>query len=106
MINSKPNWWQLIVLGILVAGLLFWVHSWNVSESVHGTANIAIVLTANGAFFMWLSLNEGAIEYQREIKRQAAEGKLPPVTPLQARYRYITGHHREVKPPSKTNPRA
>jgi hypothetical protein len=89
MDRSKPAWWQLYLLGACAMGLIVLGHFWKVSEVVHGTANIAIVLTGYGAFNMWLSFNGEALERLEEAREEAARGKAPAVSNEQAHYRRL-----------------
>jgi hypothetical protein len=97
MDRSKPAWWQLFVLGACATGLIVLASLWNVSETLRGTANIAIVLTAYGAFNVWLSFNGEAIENQQKAKQEAASGKAFAVTARQAHYRHLTRLHAMLK---------
>jgi hypothetical protein len=105
MYRSKPAWWQLYLLAICAMGVIVLAHFWNVSEAVHGTANIAIVLTAYGAFNVWLSFNGEALERQQEAKEDAARGKALAVTDQQAHYRHLTHLHGMLRTSSKHNQR-
>jgi hypothetical protein len=89
MDHRKPAWWQLYLLGACAMGLIVLAHLWKVSEALHGTANIAIVLTGYGAFNMWLSFNGEALERLEEAEEEAARGKAPAVSNEQAHYRHL-----------------
>jgi hypothetical protein len=93
MYRSKPAWWQLYLLGACAMGLIVLAHFWHVSEAVHGTANIAIVLTGYGAFNVWLSFNGEALERLQEVNEEAARGKAPAISDEQAHYRHLMRVH-------------
>jgi hypothetical protein len=97
MYRNKPAWWQLYLLGACAMGLIVLAHLWKVSEAVHGTANIAIVLTGYGAFNVWLSFNGEALERLEEAKEETARGKAPAISDEQAHYRHLMRLHETLK---------
>jgi hypothetical protein len=103
MEHSKPAWWQLYLLGAFAIGLVFLAQSWAVSEMVHGTANIAIVLTAYGAFNMWLSFNGEALERAEAAREEAKQGKAPSISDQQARYRHAMEVQHLLNTPIKSD---
>jgi hypothetical protein len=104
MYRSKPAWWQLYLLGAITIGLIVLAHFWKVSEMVHGTANIAIVLTAYGAFNMWLAFNSEALEREQAAKEEKAEGRSPSISEQQARYRHMMRLQELLKSHPKSPP--
>src|SRR5689334_24126474 len=89
MNQTKPAWWQLYLLGAVAVALIVLVHQWNVSESLQGTARIAIVLTSYGALNMWLALNGPALERAQEAREARREGRAPAASTQQAYYRQV-----------------
>ena len=91
--TDRPRWWQLYLLGIAVIGLVIWAYTWHVSEAVHGTINIGIVLCAYGVLNLWLALNGAALEQENE-EHQA---KVAALTANQMAYRSATDHKKDIK---------
>ena len=64
----------------------------HVSESVHATVNIGIVLCSYGVLNMWLGVNSAALE-QEEHNRQVQEAGQQ----RQANYRRAVGHQNHIR---------
>ena len=87
MDHLKPRWWQLYLLGLFWIALLWLVHYWHASQTLHDMARVAITLCCYGTLNLWLSANSEALEHRETLKRDQAEGKAPAINMRQANYR-------------------
>ena len=87
--HGKPAWWQVYVLSAGIMALLVAAHQWKVTEAVHGTVSMAIVLTGYSLLRIWVSHNERALARQHRERLEAQEGKAASVNEQQARYREV-----------------
>jgi hypothetical protein len=89
---SKPRYWQLVILLAIGIGLFWIVQLWNVSEAVRTSADFGIVWCGYGVFNLWLAVNGGAIERQKEAMQDAIDGKAPSMSWQQTQYRQAIRH--------------
>jgi hypothetical protein len=83
----KPRYWQLAILCAIGIGLLVLFQILTVSETVRTSADFGIVWCGYGVFNLWLAVNGGAIERQKEALEDATNGKSPAVSWQQTHYR-------------------
>lgn len=89
----KPRYWQLAILIAIAIGLFVLTNFyWHVSDQMHANVNVGMVLCGYGVFQMWLGVNAGAIERERDALRDEAEGKDPAVNEVQTHYRRVLRH--------------
>ena len=89
----KPRYWQLAILCTLVMGLFIFTNFyWHVSEQIHTSVNVCMVLWSYGVFQFWLAFNSGAVEREQETHQDEIEGKVPAISLIQTHYRNAIRH--------------
>ncbi|MGB8645387.1 MAG: hypothetical protein WCF84_09120 [Anaerolineae bacterium] len=81
--TSKPAWWVLYVLALLLAGLFFVVHEFIVSVLGQEVVEFGILLLIFGLMALWVSANARAIAQMD--KRERGEYRIITYAPAHSR---------------------
>lgn len=95
---SKPAWWLLDGLVLLLVGLLFGIHWLHLATGIETLVQIFLILAFYGLVMFWLRANEAAIarEDREKTKRRAISSQLP-LTQIQVHYRQVMAHFKDQK---------
>lgn len=93
---SKPAWWLLDGLVLLLVGLLFGIHWLHLTTSVETLLQFFLILAFYGLVMFWLHTNEAAIAREDQAKLRVLNPQFH-LTQVQARYRQTMTRSGEAK---------